>query len=213
MRLAPSRSLRASLVVGLSLAAGRAQAQGAMPARSLVEQMRTLQAASLASKRMRLGAAKTAADEADARALSTGEGNKVLLFISDPLYQGHSASKHVESTAVLLSNWYASIPTADDIATLANAFGSASTSAPVASASQLAPLPPFVSGLSDFVVNRAEDEMAVSFLMGLRDRIASDSLLKHMFPQTLLVAAGIEARSAKQLLPALRSAMSSDLAG
>jgi hypothetical protein len=68
-----------------------------------------------------------------------------------------------------------------------------------------------ISGITDFVVNRAKDEVSISFLIGLRDHIASDELLKVLFKQTLVVANRLEASSAKQLLLPLRAAVTADI--
>jgi hypothetical protein len=68
-----------------------------------------------------------------------------------------------------------------------------------------------INGLTDFVINRAKDEVSITFLIDLRDRLSRDPLLKLLFSQTLVVVGQLEASSAKQLLGQLRAAVTADI--
>ena len=106
--------------------------------------------------------------------------------------------------------WSNPAPTVDDIK---NAFASLNT--PLGESQGAAGATPFaetaINGLTDFIVNRAKDEVSISFLIGLRDRINADPFLKIVFKETLIIASKLEASSAKQLIPALRAALIADL--
>lgn len=68
-----------------------------------------------------------------------------------------------------------------------------------------------IGGLSDFVVNRAKDEITVTFVLDLRERVRDDPALRIILAQTLLETQDLTARNVKQIVPALRVAFRSDL--
>lgn len=69
-----------------------------------------------------------------------------------------------------------------------------------------------INGLSDFVVNRAKDEVVVTFVLDLRERIVDDPALTLILQQTVRETEDLTARNVKQIIPGLRLAFQSDLA-
>ena len=183
---AQTNAIRLLVVVGSALSGTRAFAQQTTSPLSLGDQTRALQV--IATVRL---AASAKQDDALKR---TDEGMKVTAFVEDPFC---ASAPCVARDGDPVVRFRKSVPTAAEIQLLASKLNALSGAPQSASTSQFPSQAALINGLSDLGVNRAKDELAVTFLISLRDRFKNDSLLSHVFAQTLAVAADLEARSVK----------------
>ena len=70
-----------------------------------------------------------------------------------------------------------------------------------------------IAGLTDFMVTRAKDEVAFSFLLHLRDQARADPWLRKAMPRSYQLMQRIDVDTYQTLLPVLRSAYVEDLNG
>ncbi|HXT17355.1 MAG TPA: hypothetical protein VN706_17075 [Gemmatimonadaceae bacterium] len=68
-----------------------------------------------------------------------------------------------------------------------------------------------IAGISDFIVQRAKDELVISFFADLRERLKNDAVLRLLFASTYTAMANLDAVAASQLVPTLRAAFRADV--
>lgn len=66
-------------------------------------------------------------------------------------------------------------------------------------------------GVTDFVVERAKDEVAFGFVLTLRDRVRTDALISVALPRSHALMLRMDTESFQSFMPLLRSAMVEDL--
>jgi len=82
-----------------------------------------------------------------------------------------------------------------------------SANAPISMAS------PVITGATDFLINRAKDEVIYSFMVQLKDGIKDDRRMQTLFPETVALFGDFETLGARSLTSSLKSAVTSDFDG
>lgn len=92
-----------------------------------------------------------------------------------------------------------------------NVLSSAGTGAISLLAGGSAALPMIAQGATEFFVQRAQDEVAFSFIVRLHDDLSSDKLISAAFPGSLAMMSRVESETFQSITPQLRSAFIQDL--